>query len=78
MHKYNHYFPDDATPESLTVDREEMLKGVLGKVGKGTFIEPPISIDYGCNVSLGEMFYSNFKYGHPLCLRQDLSNFPTG
>lgn len=61
MHTYNNHFPDDATPESLAADREKMLKGILGKVGPGVFIEPPLSIDYGCNISLGENFYSNFK-----------------
>lgn len=62
MHKYNNHFPDDATPESLTADRETMLRAQFGKVGKGVFIEPPLNIDYGCNISLGEDFYSNFKY----------------
>lgn len=62
MHKYNHYFPDDATAESLAADREQMLQGIFGRVGKGVFIEPPLNIDYGCNISLGEGFYSNFKW----------------
>lgn len=61
MHKYNNHFPDDATPESLEKSRFELLKGTFGGVGKGTFIEPPINIDYGCNIVLGENFYSNFK-----------------
>lgn len=61
MHKYNHHFPDDATPDSLYEDRLQMLKDIMGAVGKGTFIEPPINIDYGCNIVLGENFYSNFK-----------------
>lgn len=61
MHRYNSYFPDSATPESLTADREVMLKEIFGKVGKDVFIEPPINIDYGCNVTLGDGFYSNFK-----------------
>lgn len=61
MHKYNSYFPDAATPESLASDREAMLKDIFGKVGKGPFIEPPLNIDYGCNISLGDSFYSNFK-----------------
>lgn len=64
MHKYNHHFPDDATPESLNADRREMLEGIFGKVGKNAFIEPPVNIDYGCNISLGDDFYSNFKYAH--------------
>lgn len=62
MHKYNNHFPEDATPDSLVADREEMLRGIFGRVGKGAFIEPPLNIDYGCNISLGEGFYSNFKY----------------
>lgn len=62
MHKYNNYFPDDATAESLPADRERMLRQQFGKVGKGVFIEPPLSIDYGCNIALGEDFYANFKY----------------
>lgn len=62
MHKYNTHFPDDATPESLATERTAMLKDIFGKVGKDVFIEPPLNIDYGCNVSLGDGFYSNFKY----------------
>ena len=61
MHMYNHHFPDDATPKSLTADREKMLKGILGKIGEDCFIEPPVNIDYGCNISIGDRFYSNFK-----------------
>lgn len=62
MHKYNSHFPDDATPDSLAADRETMLEQQFGRVGKNVFIEPPLNIDYGCNISLGDDFYSNFKY----------------
>ena len=69
MHKYNTHFPDDATSDSLIADRTAMLQSTFGKVGKGAFIEPPINIDYGCNITIGENFYSNFKYVRPLlCL----------
>ncbi|KAI0431448.1 putative sugar O-acetyltransferase [Xylaria sp. FL1042] len=61
MNKYNTYFPDDATAESLVKDREEMLKGIMGGLGTGAFIEPPVNIDYGCNIKIGDNFYSNFK-----------------
>lgn len=64
MHKYNNHFPDDATPDSLTADREKMLKEHFGKVGKGVYVEPPLNVDYGCNISVGENFYSNFKYAY--------------
>ncbi|KAI6380162.1 hypothetical protein MCOR25_001814 [Pyricularia grisea] len=61
MHSYNHYFPEDATPESLQKGREELLRGIMGKVGKDAFIEPPVNIDYGCNIIIGDNFYSNFN-----------------
>jgi hypothetical protein len=35
---------------------------MLGRVGKGTFIEPPFNPDYGCNVIVGENFFANFGY----------------
>ena len=60
LHKYNNYFPDDATLESLTADRETMLRSILGHVGNGIFIEPPFNVDYGCNISVGDRFYANF------------------
>jgi acetyltransferase-like isoleucine patch superfamily enzyme len=61
MNKYNTYFPDNATPDSLQADREKMLAGVFGRIGKGAYIEPPVNIDYGCNIVIGDGFYSNFK-----------------
>ncbi|KAL2692544.1 hypothetical protein Neosp_002954 [[Neocosmospora] mangrovei] len=60
MHKFNNHFPDDATPESLSAEYTEMLQKVLGKAGEGTWIEPPMTVDYGCNISVGKRFYSNF------------------
>jgi hypothetical protein len=59
--KYNTYCPDDATPESLLEGREVMLKEVIGSLGPRSYIEPPFNIDYGCNISIGSDFYSNFK-----------------
>ncbi|KAH7305931.1 putative sugar O-acetyltransferase [Stachybotrys elegans] len=61
MTKYNTHFPDDATPESLLADREAMLRQMLGKLGKDSYMEPPLNIDYGCNISIGDSFYSNFN-----------------
>jgi hypothetical protein len=59
--KYNTYFPDDASVESLTQDRESMLKEIIGTLGPRAFIEPPFQVDYGCNISIGADFYANFK-----------------
>ncbi|KAM0330876.1 hypothetical protein ACHAQA_003832 [Verticillium albo-atrum] len=61
MHKYNNYFPEDATPDSIIADREKMIREWFGKVGKEPYMEPPLNIDYGCNLSIGDNFYSNFN-----------------
>lgn len=41
--------------------RYEQLKQILGKVGEDAYLEPPFYLDYGCNVTLGERFYSGMK-----------------
>lgn len=63
MHKYNSYFPQepDANFQTLEAERLEMLKQVIGRLDGGAFIEPPFSIDYGCNIRLGDRFYANFN-----------------
>lgn len=70
MHKYNSHFPDDATPDSLVADREAILKKMTGHIGPNAFIEPPINIDYGCNICIGDNFYSNFKHASHLSPRR--------
>ncbi|KAL2003657.1 hypothetical protein VTN02DRAFT_2920 [Thermoascus thermophilus] len=57
--KYNTYFPDDATPESLLEERNRMLRELLGRVGRDCYIEAPFQVDYGCNISIGDNFYAN-------------------
>jgi acetyltransferase-like isoleucine patch superfamily enzyme len=39
----------------------ELLRELVGKVGEGTFIEPPFMPDYGCNISIGKECFVNFK-----------------
>ncbi|KAK7419468.1 hypothetical protein QQZ08_010838 [Neonectria magnoliae] len=63
-HKYSHYYPNDpeATPAGLAKDRLEMLRERLGHIAdEEIYIEPPFNIDYGCNISIGKRFYSNFQ-----------------
>lgn len=60
IHKFNTHFPDDATLESLSAERVDMLKGLLGHIGGEVGIEPPFHVDYGCNISIGDRFYANF------------------
>ena len=51
--KYNQLSPDDRAAQS------EILKDLLGKMGKETVITPPFWCDYGYNISVGDYFYSN-------------------
>lgn len=38
-----------------------MLQSIVGSVGADAYIEPPFTVDYGCNLRLGERFYANFN-----------------
>ncbi|KAF4546161.1 Maltose O-acetyltransferase [Lasiodiplodia theobromae] len=63
-HRYNNYFPPEANAnfETLQKTRLAMLHEIIGRLDDDeTIIEPPFHIDYGCNISLGKRFYSNFN-----------------
>ncbi|KAK3656798.1 hypothetical protein LTR56_002779 [Elasticomyces elasticus] len=63
--QYNNSFPADPESDSmdtLTEARLQELRKVLGRVGEEAYVEPPFFIDYGCNISLGDRFYSNFNF----------------
>lgn len=51
--KYNQLSPSDREGHA------EILKDLLGKMGKDTVITPPFWCDYGYNISVGDGFYSN-------------------
>jgi acetyltransferase-like isoleucine patch superfamily enzyme len=64
-HRYNSYFPPpESNPDfdSLNALRLGWLREILGAVsGDEVMIEPPFTVDYGCNVRLGDRFYANFN-----------------
>ncbi len=41
--------------------REEILEKLLGGIGKDCILEPPIRIDNGSKVTIGDNFYSNYN-----------------
>lgn len=47
--------------ETLGNIRTSMLQNLLGKMGKSVAFEPPFTVDYGCNVSVGDEVFANFK-----------------
>lgn len=40
--------------------RQRHLEEIFGKVGSNCTIEPPLRVDYGKNISIGENVYFNF------------------
>ena len=55
-HKYN---SERGYSEDLE-HREQNLRQLFGKVGAGCTIEPPVRVDYGENIEIGNNFYANF------------------
>ena len=55
IHDYNATRPSDAT------GRERLLARILGTVGTGCWIEPPLRASYGTHVHIGNEFYANFN-----------------
>ncbi|MBQ0102528.1 MAG: sugar O-acetyltransferase [Firmicutes bacterium] len=51
--RYNQLCPNDREAQT------EILKTLLGKMGKDTIITPPFWCDYGYNITVGDNFYSN-------------------
>ena len=63
---YNSYFPPEAdTFGKLLTERAALLKNLLGSMPEGAddqpCIEPPFTMDYGCNIKVGKGFYANFN-----------------
>lgn len=55
LFEYNNLHPEKCER------KQEILRELLGKYGEKLYIEPPFHCDYGCNIELGENFYSNYN-----------------
>ena len=60
-------FVNNLDPNALPVDKHAeaqhaLLSELLGKIGPGTFIEPPFRPDYGANISIGKNCFMNFGW----------------
>ncbi len=42
-------------------ERNKLFYDLIGKAGKGLFIEPPFYCDYGSNISVGNKVFMNFN-----------------
>lgn len=59
---YNNLDPRTVAAEDISDVRFELLKKLVGRVGEGTFVEPPFRPDYGCNVVIGRDCFINWKW----------------
>lgn len=55
LHDFNVLRPSD------TARQQEILRGLLGRTGERFTVVQPFLCDYGCNISIGEDFFSNFN-----------------
>jgi hypothetical protein len=60
-HKFNTLDPGTASFDVHSETQHKVLTEMLGKVGAGTFVEPPFRPDYGCNTVIGKNCFFNFK-----------------
>lgn len=58
---YNNLDAKSVSYDKIYDVRMDLLKKIVGKVGSGTFVEPPFLPDYGCNISIGKDCFINFK-----------------
>ena len=42
--------------------RSVLMKEWLGKTGEKLYVETPVTLDYGCHISVGERFFANFNW----------------
>jgi acetyltransferase-like isoleucine patch superfamily enzyme len=64
MNEYNTWFPegDDLNIKNITETRTEMLKSFLGHIADDeVFIEPPVRVGHGPNMSVAKKFYADFN-----------------
>lgn len=58
---YNNLDVKQVTYDKIYDARRALLLEIVGRCGDGTFIEPPFLPDYGCNISIGQGCFFNFK-----------------
>ena len=54
QHQFNEEAPDAGDR------RHRILERLLGSIGQGTEIRPPLYVDYGSNISIGARCFANF------------------
>ncbi len=55
VYDFNHSRPSEQKK------REALIRQLMGSVGKNVWIEPPLHVAYGSQITIGENFYANFN-----------------
>ena len=55
IYEYNLIPPEEAGR------RNALIRQILGKTGAHVHVQPPFHCDYGCNIEVGENFFSNYN-----------------
>jgi len=53
--KFNQMLPDNTDAQN------DIIRGLMGKIGTHFHINAPFRCDYGCNIHIGERFFANFN-----------------
>ena len=53
--------------------REKLARGLFAHLGKNAYINKPFHCDYGCHISIGDNFFSNFD-----CIMLDVNKITIG
>lgn len=59
-HKLSQQF--SALSEDQTEERNALLAQIVGKMGKGCFMQGPIFFHYGTHTSIGDAFFCNYNF----------------
>jgi maltose O-acetyltransferase len=51
----------NAITDERKAERDQKFNDLMGKVGKGLWIEPPFYCDYGYNIKLGDNVFMNYN-----------------
>jgi maltose O-acetyltransferase len=50
----------NATPHEDQVERDRLLRALLGEVGEGVVVKPPFRCDYGAHIAIGARTFVNY------------------
>ncbi len=56
VHRYNLLLPSDSE------SKDSLIRSILGRAGDSVIVNQPFYCDYGCNIEVGDRFFSNFNF----------------